>query len=169
MAWATPFTAAAGGSITAANSNQTRDNLKALLPLDQVAWTSYTPTLTQSGTVTKTVTRAKYNQIGKQVTVSVRLDVTGSGTSNNAVTVTLPVTATASAGAGLVPAGAAILWDNSAGAIYRQVAYLVSTTTINFLDASSTSTSQSGITGAAFALALANLDVVAFEVTYEAA
>jgi hypothetical protein len=56
------------------------------------AWESYTPTLTQSSTVTKTVTYAKYTQINKLCIVNVRLDVTGAGTAANSVVVGLPLT-----------------------------------------------------------------------------
>ena len=65
MAWTTPATFSAGAVLTAAQLNAITNDLKALLPLDQVAWTTWTPTLTQTGAVTKTVTYAKYTQVGK--------------------------------------------------------------------------------------------------------
>lgn len=54
---------------------------------------TWTPTLTQSGTVTKTVTFAEHLALGKLVWWSTILTVTGSGTSANAVTLGLPVAA----------------------------------------------------------------------------
>lgn len=55
------------------------------------AWESYTPTLTQGVTVTKTVTYAKYCQIQKLIIVNVRLAVTSAGTAGTEVLVGLPV------------------------------------------------------------------------------
>lgn len=55
------------------------------------AWTAYTPTLTQSATVAKTVNYARYCQIGKLVHVVVSLAITGAGTTNNDVVVGAPV------------------------------------------------------------------------------
>jgi hypothetical protein len=165
MAWATPFTAAAGGSITAANSNQTRDNLKALLPLDQVAWTSYTPTLTQSGAVTKTVTYAKYTQVGKWVHVQVLLAVTGSGTGNNAIVVSLPVTAASSS-----PLfGGTFSWFNNGTAEYTGACVIFSTTSVCGHTNGTASTNTLGTTGSADGTALANTDAIRIDFSYEAA
>lgn len=50
-------------------------------------WTTWTPTVTQSGSVTVTVNFAKYKIIDKVCFVSVRLTVTGSGTSGNDITI----------------------------------------------------------------------------------
>jgi hypothetical protein len=57
------------------------------------AWTSYTPTISQPGSIAKTVTYAKYIQVGGLVQVVVNLAPTASGTTSNAITVSLPVTA----------------------------------------------------------------------------
>ena len=50
----------------------------------------YTPTLTQSATVTKTVALARYFQFQKFVTGQVLLNVTGAGTIGNAAQIGLP-------------------------------------------------------------------------------
>ena len=60
------------------------------------AWTSWTPTVTQSGSVTVTNTRSRYARWGRKIEVTISLSVTGSGTSSNQITVSLPVTAAAS-------------------------------------------------------------------------
>lgn len=74
------------------------------------AWNTWTPTLTQSGTVTATVTYAHYVKIGRTVIGSVLLAVTGTGTSSQRILVTAPVTAAVPAhtpvGAGYLGAGA---------------------------------------------------------------
>lgn len=49
--------------------------------------TDWTPTITQSGDVTKTITYAKYILIGNLCWASATLAVTGSGTGNNAIVI----------------------------------------------------------------------------------
>lgn len=57
------------------------------------AWTAFTPVLTQSATITKTVTNTRYNQQGKTVKGSAYLSLTSAGTAGNGISVTLPVAA----------------------------------------------------------------------------
>jgi len=70
------------------------------------AWQSYTPTVTQSGTITCTTNYSKYIQIGKLVIWSFKVTYSsGTGTSGNALTLTLPVNAagaTHSLGSGMI-------------------------------------------------------------------
>ena len=56
-------------------------------------WNDYTPTFTQSATITKTVNWARYTQLNKWVQVSVKLTATSGGTSANAIKIGLPVNA----------------------------------------------------------------------------
>jgi len=127
------------------------------------AWTSYTPTLTQSAAVTKTVTYAKYEKIGRMVSVTVSLSVTGTGTANNAITVTLPFTA-----ASAVYVGSGYMLDSGV-LFYPMIVWPGSTTAVSFLDATQgTGAVSMGQTGAVFSAALAAGDLVAFSLTYEA-
>ena len=59
------------------------------------AWQDYTPTWTQSATITKTVTWARYTQFNKLVIGSVKMTATSAGTASNIVKVSLPVNASA--------------------------------------------------------------------------
>lgn len=127
------------------------------------AWTTYTPSLTQSGTVTKTVSYAAYQRMGRMITVLVRLIVTGTGTGANAVVVGLPVTASA---ANLI-AGSGIVFDSSASAVYKGLVNLASTTTVRLYYAGDTTVSSLGQAG--FTAGLASNDEVQFCATYEAA
>lgn len=61
-------------------------------------WQSYTPTWTQSATITKTVNWARFTQIGRMVHCSIKMTATGNGTGANAVLVGLPVNASADNG-----------------------------------------------------------------------
>lgn len=167
MAWSTPATWVAGAVLTAAQLNaQLRDNLNAAFPLAVDAWTAYTPTLTQSATVTKTVTYAKYQRVGRLIVVQGNLAVTGAGTAANAVTVGLPVTA---AVGGFMVVGSGYIQDASAGAVnYSGIAVLASTTTMVFANAQGAATN--GLLGVGgFAAALAAGDVVTYAATYESA
>lgn len=55
------------------------------------AWTSYTPTFTQTATITKTVAFARYMQIGKTVFFTLAMNATSAGTAGAFVRVGLPV------------------------------------------------------------------------------
>lgn len=59
------------------------------------AWSSYTPTFTQSATITKTVNWARYTQLGKWVQGSIKMTASSAGTATNKVLVGLPVNASA--------------------------------------------------------------------------
>lgn len=169
MAWTSPRTWVAGAALSAAQLNaHLRDNLLALLPLDQVAWTSYTPTLTQSAAVAKTVTYAKYQQVGKIVTLQVVLTLTATGTANNKITVTLPVTA---ASANSQAGHGGYIFDSSGPNVtYPGITVMDSTTTMALVEATVATTNvRYGQTGTSFAVPLATGDVVAMSMTYEAA
>jgi hypothetical protein len=130
------------------------------------AWTSYTPTLTQSGAVTKTVSYAKYMQIGKTVIVGVYLRVTGAGTGATAVSVGLPVAAAFTSFA--IPVGVGQVFDQSAGINYPGILSITAATTASFVPSAQTATN--GFLGTTiFTAALANLDEIGFSCTYEAA
>lgn len=124
------------------------------------AWESYTPSLTQSGNVTKTVTYAKYTQINKLCICNVRLDVTGTGTAGSNLVVGLPLTA--SVGAGL-RIGSGVIYDASAAVAYAAIMNTVSSTTISFVGDWSGANSW----GSSPNIAIANTDQVSFSIMYE--
>jgi hypothetical protein len=131
------------------------------------AWTSWTPTVTQSGSVTVTNTRSRYARYGRTIVASFDLTVTGSGSANNAITVSLPVTAAA---AGVVPVGTARLVDTGTSTTFGAICVLATTTTIWLNQTSTNSTTTIlGSTSSENATALASGDIIAGTVTYEAA
>lgn len=86
----TPKTWSAFAKVPASEMNaELRDPLTAL----SGAWNGWTPTLSQgtAANISKTVSYAKYIQVGKLVIGSVLLTVTGSGDSGNEIRITLPV------------------------------------------------------------------------------
>jgi hypothetical protein len=58
-------------------------------------WNDYTPTWTQSATITKTVDWARYTQFNKLVIASIKMTATSAGTADNRILVGLPVSASA--------------------------------------------------------------------------
>lgn len=75
-------------------------------------WTDYTPTLTQSGTVSKTITRARYRRMDDICFVEIDLAVTGSGTAGVAVEIGLPFSTGMATGSYL--AGTGVITNASA-------------------------------------------------------
>lgn len=166
MAYSVIATPVSGTTIsTTAFGILVKDNFDAAFPLGVDGWTSYTPTLTQSATVTKTVNYAKYIRIGRTIICSVDLAVTGAGTAANGVVIGLPVAASSAHGRSL---GTGSIFDTSAGTVYNGIAdFFGATTTVQLW---STSTDSGNTLGAAvFTAALAAGDAVNIHVIYEAA
>ena len=163
---ATPKTWVAGDVLTAAQLNaELRDALLAAFPISVNAWTAYTPTLTQSATVTKTVNYARYMKIGRTVIVNMLLTVTGSGTAVNSVIIGLPVAADTAANDAAI--GTGVILDTSAVLNYGGLALLASATTCWLIPSS---TDSGNILGAGvFSAALAVGDKVRIHVVYESA
>ena len=127
------------------------------------AWTSWTPTITQSVNVTFTNTRSRFARYGRTIVATVNLAVTGTGTAGNIVTISLPVTAAASATIG----GSGVLIDSSASLNYGGLVELSSTTAFAFIPSATNGVNYLGVTG--FTAALASGDIIRAIVTYEAA
>jgi hypothetical protein len=123
------------------------------------AWTSWTPTVTQSGSVTVTNTRSRYARYGRTIIATFNLAVTGTGTTANAIVVSLPVTAAASGSGG----GAGKISDTGT-AVYVGYWELASTTTVQLV--CHNETSAAGIDPA---FALASGDGINGTIIYEAA
>jgi hypothetical protein len=60
---------------------------------DAGTWQNYTPTWTQSATITKTVNWARYMQFNKLVCAQIKMTASSAGTANNKILVGLPVNA----------------------------------------------------------------------------
>ena len=133
--------------------------------LDIGGWTSWTPTVTQSGSVTVTNTRSRYARYGRTIHAIVDVTVTGSGTGANNVVLSLPVTA-ADVFAGF---GSGRLYDVSATSSYPFVVELVTTTTARFATAVEVAGVSPWLGGASFVAGLASGDLIRCGFTYEAA
>lgn len=140
------------------------DGTNAVEALPIGAWQSWTPSVTQSGSVTVTVTRARYTRLGRLITFMADLAVTGSGTSANSIVITAPV---AAAYASFQVVGVGNLFDTSAGSDYAGVVRFFNSTTNLTIFNSSAPTGNLGTTG--FTAGLANGDSIRISGTYEAA
>lgn len=131
-------------------------------------WSSYTPTLTQSVTVTKTVNWARYTKLNKLVIGSVKVTATGAGTADNAIKIGLPVNASSDnylLGTGFFATSATAthvplltMYDTASTVVFRATSatdsYADLLGTTNFVDGGRT---------------LANDTVIWFQFMYEAA
>jgi len=122
------------------------------------AWTSYTPTLSQSGDRTATVNYASYCKINKLCFVNVDLTCTTTGSAGNAIGVTIPFTAASNQDA----VGFGIFYDDSATDV-RLLSVKTGTTSVSFFAEDSTTL----VLGATPSVALGNGDVVSFSIMYE--
>ena len=129
------------------------------------AWTTWTPTVTQSGSVTVTVNTATYGRWGRMIIARMQVTVTGSGTAANAVVIGgLPATAVVSVGA----FGQGYLYDSSVPSTFPALVTLASSTTLQLTSTQSTaSDSRLGIVS--FTAGLASGDIINLSLTYEAA
>lgn len=137
----------------------TAADFDALFPTGIAAWTGYTPTLTQSATVTKTVNRAAYMKVGRTVKVNGYLSVTSAGTAANNVSVGLPVAPSAD-----LQVGSAYILDTS-----TSTRYICTCLTFGGVLIFQHDTSGLNNFGVTPAVTLANGDAIAYSIEYEAA
>lgn len=127
------------------------------------AWETWTPTVTQSATVTCTNTLSRYGRIQKIIFATTYLTVTGAGTAGNNVLVSLPVNVQTFSGQII---GTGFVYDASATTVYNVTAYPASSSTVNLMY-------TPNLTGGGFgsnpAVTLAVNDQIRLMFTYEAA
>jgi hypothetical protein len=123
--------------------------------------TSYTPVLSQNGTKTATINYAKYQQIGKMVTVQVRATFTQAGTAGSRVGVSLPIAAVT---ANFDQSYGSFIFTDSGTAFYTGSVAMLSTTEANFIV-----NNNQDFVGTTPNLAVANGDVISFTISYEVA
>jgi hypothetical protein len=153
--YTTPITAVAGAPLMPDDWNEgVRDNMAHLTEVQ--AWS---PTVSQSGTVSRTLGYGRYWRSGKRVWAECLLTMTGSGGAATTITISLPVTA-AVTGSGLIVCGSGYFFDASGGSFAVIIPLLNTTTTVVFR--------RDGDT-AAVTTQLATSDVISLALFYEAA
>lgn len=155
MTFADPGDLSTGDVFPEAWADQVRTNDLAL-----TTWSSWTPTITQSSSVTKTVTSAKYIHAGTYVLYELFLAVTGAGSAGNVITVSLPVNAATSSE---LPCGQGALLDASVQT-YPCLAFLASASTLKMFRTDATATN---FLGADPSFALASGDSIRLTGFYE--
>ena len=139
----------------------TASDLNTYLMHEGGAWTSFSPTVTQSVGVTFTNNYSKYARSGRMITWSFSLTMTSAGTAANNVVVSVPVAATSTTAL----AGSGSVYDASVTTNYSGALAGLSVTTVIFVG----DWSGSGGWGFSPNLALAIGDVLYGSITYEAA
>lgn len=123
------------------------------------AWTTYTPTLTQTATVTKTVSSAAYMKIGRGVIGQATVSVTGAGTAGAQVRLGLPMAA-----AHNVVMASGYIYDSSTTTRYVVSGFQVASAVLAFVH----DTSAGNIFGTTPAVTLASGDILDVFYMFEA-
>lgn len=129
------------------------------------AWTTYTPTLTQNGNVSKTVTVARYRRLDDIVFVDLDMTVTGTGSAGHQIIVGLPLAVDMADNCAL--AGAGFLYDASLTDRYLGGIRNLSSTGFGLQPGNDTAGNVLGVAG--FAGALASGDTIRASFSYRAA
>lgn len=134
------------------------------------ALTAWTPTITQSGTVTYTTTVGTYSRVGRRIFFEGMFVITGTGTASNVITLTLPVTA-ATSNTNVILGGSGYIFDNSATLAYGFTPVIATTTTLKLLHPQGAGGGALGYqgVGGGFSAALAVNDFITLQGFYEAA
>jgi len=122
------------------------------------AWISYTPTITQTNTPTKTTNYAKYLQIGRTVFVNVHVTFTSAGTAGGRIRCSLPI---AVGNSSILQIGSGWFFD-SGTAYYPGAAILWDVNTVELYTHAS-----ANAFGASPAVTIANTDELCFSLIYE--
>jgi hypothetical protein len=128
------------------------------------AWTSYTPTLTQSSAIAKTVDYSRYTRRGRLITWQALVSPTAVGSAGSQINLTLPVTA--APGVAEVPIGNFYFFDNSTSTWHSGPALLNASNTL-VRGISAGAVGYMGVVSPNAALAVG--DMVGVNATYEAA
>ena len=126
------------------------------------AWTSWTPTVTQSGSVPVTNTRSRFARYGRTIHFNANLSVTGTGTASNEIVISLPVAAAA-----VMVAGTGWIYDSSASTAFVGPLQTSAGSSMVVLAGGASSGGAYGLV--VMTAALASGDLIRVSGTYEAA
>lgn len=127
-------------------------------------WADWTPTVTQSGSVTVTVTYARYFTAGKLVVLQAKLGVTGTGTTNNAIVISgIPTAIQPASSGGLSVVGTIDIQDTGTA---QYVGALIA---VGANDLRGLADGLGNYIGITPNFALANTDIISFQAAYERA
>lgn len=128
--------------------------------------TTWTPTVTQLGSVTVTNTYSRYQRTGRKIECWFNVSVTGSGTAANIIVIGgLPFTAAQA----VMICGVGLVADVSASINYPGFCLLETTTTLTYVASEVSTTPAQRLGNQSFTAALASGDILSGTFTYEAA
>lgn len=153
-----------GGGAEADNKIEADDVAAALGLL--IPYAGYTPTISQNGARTATITLARYRQVGKQVHAYGKAIITNAGTAGNAVTMSLPVNMHASINSIDYTLGTGVVSDSGTIWMPALVVAGISASTVAWTKTNGDAQAYIGVTPS---FAVANTDYVTWNITYEAA
>lgn len=140
------------------------DANKVLTSGGAIAWTDWTPSVTQSGSVAVAVNNARYVLVSNVAHVAARLTVTGSGTAGSAINIGgIPTAITPKYSGTVVTVGTGAVTDASESTTYVGIVISIASG-FQLRD-----TATQGYIGANPSFGLASDDVLAFNATYEVA
>lgn len=168
MAWSTPRTWTVGEVVTAANMNTyISDDLTVLYGS---TWTTFSPTLTQSGSVALTTATGRYQHVGYRCHLFIFLDPSGTGTGANDIVIgNIPAaiapraTGAPASGNADTPSGIGTFHDTGA-AMYSVHWFFVTSSTIK---GNATTSSAGSYLGTSPNFAIAAGDSLTVNITYE--
>jgi hypothetical protein len=150
-----------GSVLTASRYNEdVVDNMTELAPFFG-AWTSWTPTVSQTGARTITNQQSRFLQVGKLVNLYAGVTITNAGSAGDTIVISLPV-APALPNNGLL---GSFWYVRTTGIRYVGSAIWSSVLQLAFLQSEATA----GALGGAPSFATANGDLLSVQFTYEAA
>lgn len=132
------------------------------------AYTTYTPVVNQNGAVATSSAQGRYIRIGKFVTGSVLVAISGTGNASQRINISLPFQAQTSNV--LIGAGNGSLYDASSFVVYPLLVTCLDATNFNLTIPTSNVTNGSQYLGVTnFTAALASGDEIGFRFFYEVA
>jgi hypothetical protein len=144
-------------------------------PSPAYAYTSYTPTVTQSGTLTLTSSTGAFTTIGSFVHAQFKCEIGSAGTANNGITLTLPTNASTTTinGSTAMGVGTVVIYKSSSVSVYWGFCTIKSANLMEFRSGLNKSISTDaevwGKTGSDFAFALASGDTINVSFSYRKA
>jgi hypothetical protein len=141
-----------------------------LAKINEGAWTTWTPVVTQGSTPSLTVYSAVYMRVGRMITFEALVNITSTATAANDITISLPIAAKARySGTNLIYFGVGAIYNANLGIINSGPLNTISGLADKVrIKATSSSTSTQFLGGFEFTEALTTGDTVSVSGTYEA-
>jgi hypothetical protein len=165
----------ANDTVLTADSTQSLGLKWGTAPTPSYTYSSYTPTVTQSGTLTLTSSTGAFVTIGNFIHAQFKCEIGSAGTANNGISLTLPTNASTTTinGSTSMGVGTVVVYKSSAVSVYWGFCTIKSANLMEFRSGLNKSISTDaevwGKTGSDFAFALASGDTINISFSYRKA